>query len=175
MMKIRDRVKDLRRVRAGDLVHNQKNWRQHPPKQREALKGILADVGYADALIAREAEDGSLVLIDGHLRADTTPKQIVPVLVLDVTEAEADKLLLSMDPLSAMADVDPIALKELIERSDSACEALNEMHKELADSAGLNKKDKSSSAQGAKEVDVSEMKMEFCCPECGFEFNANKA
>ena len=44
-------------------------------------------------LLARELEDGSLELVDGHLRADTTPDQEVPVLVLDVTEAEADKLL----------------------------------------------------------------------------------
>ena len=33
-----------------------------------------------------------------HLRAETTPNQGVPVLVLDVTEAEADKILLTLDP-----------------------------------------------------------------------------
>jgi hypothetical protein len=175
MMKIRNRIKELRRVRAADLIPNMKNWRQHPQRQREALKGILAEVGYADALIARETDDGDLVLVDGHLRAETTPDQMVPVLVLDVTEHEADKLLLSMDPLSAMADVDPVALKELIEKSDAACEALKEMHRDLADAAGLYKTEKSASADGAKEVDLSEIKMDFCCPECGFEFNANKA
>ena len=175
MMKIRNRIKELRRVRAAGLIPNMKNWRQHPQKQREALKGILAEIGYADALIARETDDGDLVLVDGHLRAETTPDQMVPVLVLDVSEQEADKLILSMDPLSAMADVDPVALKELIEKSDEACEALKEMHRDLADAAGLYKTEKIASADGAKEVDLSEMKMEFCCPECGFEFNANKA
>ena len=162
-------------MRAADLIPNMKNWRQHPQRQREALKGILAEIGYADALIARETDDGDLVLVDGHLRAETTPDQMVPVLVLDVTEHEADKLLLSMDPLSAMADVDPVALKELIEKSDAACEVLKEMHRDLADAAGLYKTEKSASADGAKEVDLSEIKMDFCCPECGFEFNAKKA
>ena len=43
------------------------------------------------------------MLIDGHLRAETTPDAVVPVLVLDVDEAEADKILLTHDPLAAMA------------------------------------------------------------------------
>ena len=66
---------------------------------------MLAEVGYADALLARELADGSLMLIDGHLRAETTPDAVVPVLVLDVDEAEADKILLTHDPLAAMATV----------------------------------------------------------------------
>ncbi len=64
---------------------------------------MLAEVGYADALLARELADGTLMLIDGHLRAETTPDAVVPVLVLDVDEAEADKILLTHDPLAAMA------------------------------------------------------------------------
>ena len=40
------------------------------------------------------------MLIDGHLRAETAPDMMVPVLVLDVTEEEADKLLLTLDPLA---------------------------------------------------------------------------
>ena len=175
MMRIRNRIKELRRVRAADLIPNMKNWRQHPQRQREALKGILAEIGYADALIARETDDGDLVLVDGHLRAETTPDQMVPVLVLDVTEPEADKLLLSMDPLSAMADVDPVALKELIEKSDAACEALKEMHRDMADAAGLYKAEKADHVAGAKEINDLEMTMQFCCPECGFEFNAKQA
>jgi hypothetical protein len=56
-MRIRDGIKELRRVRA------------------------------------RELPDGRLQLIDGHLRAETTLDDVVPVLVLDVIEEEADKLL----------------------------------------------------------------------------------
>jgi len=88
-MPIRDRIKDLRRVRAGDLRPNPRNWRTHPQAQQDALRGVLAEVGYADALLARELPDGALELVDGHLRADLDPEQLVPVLVLDVDEAEA--------------------------------------------------------------------------------------
>jgi hypothetical protein len=91
-MHIRDRIKELRRVRASDLRPNPRNWRTHPDAQRDVLKGLLAEVGYAGALLARETEDGGLELIDGHLRAETTPEQLVPVLVLDVTADEAAKI-----------------------------------------------------------------------------------
>ena len=51
---IRDRIVDFRRVRASELLPNPRNWRTHPKAQRDALSGILAEIGYADALIARE-------------------------------------------------------------------------------------------------------------------------
>ena len=34
---VRDRVVELLRVRAGDLVANPGNWRRHPQRQRAAL------------------------------------------------------------------------------------------------------------------------------------------
>ena len=102
-MQIRDRIKELRRVPASTLRANPHNWRTHPKTQQDALRGLLAEVGYADALLARELPDGSLMLIDGHLRAETTPDMDVPVLVLDVTEAEADLLLATVDPLAGLA------------------------------------------------------------------------
>lgn len=113
-MQIRDRIKELRRVRAADLRPNPRNWRIHPPQQQDALRGVLAEVGYADALLARELPDGTLMLVDGHLRAETTPDSIVPVLVLDVDEAEADKILLTHDPLAGMATVSDEHLRELL-------------------------------------------------------------
>ena len=70
---IRDRIKELRRVRAKDLVPNPKNWRVHPKAQAEALRGLLSEVGCADALLVREVPDGRFMLIDGHLRAETIP------------------------------------------------------------------------------------------------------
>lgn len=102
-MQIRDRIKELRRVKAADLRPNPRNWRTHPQEQQDALRGILAEVGFADALLARELPDGSLELVDGHLRAETTPDLEVPVLVLDLNEAEAAKVLATLDPLAAMS------------------------------------------------------------------------
>jgi DNA modification methylase len=111
---VRDRIKEFRRVPARDLRPNPLNWRKHPQAQRDALRGILTEVGYADALIARQTEDGVLELIDGHLRAETTPDMEVPVLVLDVTKEEADKLLASLDPIATMAEKDEDAIRAIL-------------------------------------------------------------
>ena len=113
-MKLRDRIKKLVRVQASELLPNPKNWRTHPKAQQDALRGILAEVGIADALLARELPDGSLMLIDGHLRAETVAGAKVPVLVLDVDEAEADKILATLDPLAAMAEKDAEQLASLL-------------------------------------------------------------
>jgi len=134
---IRNRVKELRQVPASDLRPNPKNWRTHPKAQQDALRGILAEVGMADAVLARELEDGSLMLIDGHLRAETAADATVPVLVLDVNEAEADKLLATLDPLAAMADSDAAKLDELLRGLDTGSEALQQMLASTASDAGL--------------------------------------
>jgi hypothetical protein len=136
-MKIRDRVRELRRIRAAELQPNPKNWRTHPRAQQEALKGILAEVGYADALLARETPEGGLLLIDGHLRAETTPDTVVPVLVLDVDEAEAEKILATLDPLAALAGADAGKLSSLLAGIETGSEALEQMLGRLAKDAGV--------------------------------------
>ncbi len=50
-MQIRDRIKELRRVPAHQLRPNAKNWRTHPTAQQDALRGVLAEIGYAGALL----------------------------------------------------------------------------------------------------------------------------
>jgi len=123
-MKIRDRTKDLRRVKASELKPHPNNWRTHPKSQQDALRGVLAEVGYADALVARELLDGTLQLIDGHLRAEMTPETEVPVLVVDLNDQEAAKLLAVLDPLAEMAEADRGLLAELIDRVETENEAV---------------------------------------------------
>src|SRR5260370_26054711 len=118
-LRIRDRIRELRRVPAAELTPNPKNWRRHPERQMKAMRAVLREVGYADALLAREDENGKLVLVDGHLRADLTPDDLVPVLILDVTEAEADKVLATLDPLASMAELDSEAWAALLNGLES--------------------------------------------------------
>lgn len=111
---MRDRIRELRRVPARDLHANPANWRVHGQRQREILGATLDRIGYADALIARELPDGSLELIDGHLRVETTPDVEVPVLIVDLDEDEARALLATLDPLTAMAEADTERLSSLL-------------------------------------------------------------
>lgn len=130
-MHIKDRITELRRVPAADLLPNPKNWRTHPTAQLDALRGILSEVGIADALLARETENG-LMLIDGHARTEILPDQIVPVLILDVTEEEADKLLASLDPLAAMAEQNQEKLDALLANMATQSDALQKMFDGMA-------------------------------------------
>src|SRR5215470_4331009 len=101
---IRNRIKGHRRVRAGDLVPHEWNFRVHPDLQRDALRALYARVGFARSLLAYELPDGRLKLLDGHLRRDLDPDMEVEVEVLDVNDAEARALLLSIDPLAVLAE-----------------------------------------------------------------------
>ena len=134
-MKIRDRIVEFRRVPPTELRPNPKNWRTHPKHQRDALKGLLAEVGIADAVLAYDPGDGGgLMLIDGHLRIEELAgMEEVPVLVLDVNEHEADKLLATIDPIGTLAGQDDEKLIELLQGVNSDSAAVQKM---LADLVG---------------------------------------
>ena len=151
-MKIKNRVKELRIVPASELLPNPKNWRTHPKAQQDALRGVLAEVGMADACLARELPDGSLMLIDGHLRAETAADAKVPVLILDVNEAEADKILATLDPLAAMADSDAAKLDELLRGVETGNEALQQMIASTAEAAGLYQELSATDVEGNEEA-----------------------
>lgn len=123
-MQIRDRITELRRVKASELRPHPRNWRTHPQTQRDAMRGMLAEIGYADALLARELPDGTLQLIDGHLRAEISPDNEVPVLLVDLSEQEAAKLLALHDPLAGLAEANADALEGLLEHVDTESASL---------------------------------------------------
>lgn len=135
-MQIRDRIKELRRVKASELRANPKNWRQHPASQRRVLEGILKDVGFASAIVAYEEKGGLLTIIDGHLRADISGDDEVPVLVLDVTADEADFLLATMDPVGALGNRDQKALNALLAGLESDDQSVQRMLAGLSKDAG---------------------------------------
>lgn len=135
---VRDRIVELRRVKAGELRPNLRNWRRHPKHQREALRALLSEIGFADAILARELEDGSLEIIDGHLRQSMDSAATVPVLVLDVDQAEADKLLVTLDPLAALAIADPEPLQALLASIETSSEEVRMLLAGLATAADVH-------------------------------------
>lgn len=188
MLNIRDRVIELRKIPASELIENPKNWRKHPPSQRSAMAGALNEIGVADAVIARETPDG-LQLIDGHLRQEVMGNTPVPVLVVDLTEEEADKLLLTLDPLTAMATTDTDALLGLLEEAEFNNPALNDMLEALANGERHPMPDWSQyepPEQAEIEAQAETMEGRFVteqanpggdrmlnvvCPDCGSEFS----
>jgi hypothetical protein len=113
--RIRNRIKSHRRVRAGDLVPHELNFRLHPEQQAAALSALYREVGFARSLLVYELPDGRLKLIDGHLRRDLDPDMEVDVEILDVNDDEAKALLLSIDPLAALAQTQDQIHQRLLE------------------------------------------------------------
>ncbi len=133
---VKDRIRRFVRVKAAELKPHPCNWRLHPPEQRAALEAMLAEIGYAGALVARELPDGSLQLIDGHLRAEVSPGADVPVLVVDLDDREAEKLLALHDPIAAMARAEQLVLAELSSRIETENAALRQLLGSLVANTG---------------------------------------
>lgn len=128
---IRSRIVAHRIVAASALRPHPLNWRTHPDSQRTALHAVLDEIGLARSVLAYVADadkgkgdDAPLTLIDGHLRRDELGDGPVTVEVLDLSDEEARKLLLSLDSLAALAGTDDAALAELLDATEADSQAL---------------------------------------------------
>jgi hypothetical protein len=135
---IRDRIAEFRRVPAAELLDNAGNPRRHPQAQRDALRGVLEQVGVAGALLAYHSErnGGRLTLMDGHLRKEDFALDW-PTLILDVGDAEADLLLATHDPLAALAEYDREKLGALLQQVQAEHQAVSQMLQGLAEQKGV--------------------------------------
>lgn len=118
-MSLRDRVVELKKMSVAELSDNADNFRLHPQAQKNAFRGIVEELGIAGALVAyySERNGGKLTLIDGHMRKNDFPGEW-PVLITDLNDDEADKLLQAYDPVAAMALADKQMLARLRERGE---------------------------------------------------------
>ena len=119
-------------VEAESLDDNPRNWRRHPEKQMAALRDVIAEVGWAGALLYNEATGR---LLDGHARKKLGGK--VPVLIGSWTEEQERTILTTLDPLAAMAEADGQVLDALLREVDSDSENIQAMLADLAKEHGL--------------------------------------
>jgi len=117
---LRNRIKGLLYVPAGELIPNDDNFRGHPEDQRKVLDAAMTTIGIVGACVAYENDQGQLVLIDGHLRREEVDKnQELPVIVLDVNEKEARQVLATYDSVGALATINQDILLELLDEIKS--------------------------------------------------------
>jgi hypothetical protein len=142
---VRNRIVGHRKVRASELKPHALNPRTHGDGQRSALRALLEEVGLARSVLAYVAEadrTGSVVndlahapltLIDGHLRREELGDEEVSVEVLDVTDAEARKLLISLDPMAQLAGYNEDVLSRLRSTVSTSSDALSNLWASVAD------------------------------------------
>jgi ParB-like chromosome segregation protein Spo0J len=74
---------------------------------------MLGSIGKIDAILAYESEKhGGLIIIDGHQRQELA--DTYPVIVLDVSDEEATKILMTYNPIADLATQDHEAYRELL-------------------------------------------------------------
>jgi hypothetical protein len=119
----------------AELAENPANWRTHPQKQITALADVIAEVGWAGACLYNERTGR---LIDGHARrkgAIERGEKVVPVLIGNWTEEQERTILATLDPLSAMAEMDPRKFEALLDGITASTPAIESMLAELKDQA----------------------------------------
>lgn len=119
----------------ADLEANPANWRLHPPAQLAAITEVIAEVGWAGALLFNERTKR---LIDGHARKSLfAGKGPVPVLIGDWTAEQEKKILLSLDPITSMAEANRSALDALLRDVETGGQALAAMLTQVAEAADV--------------------------------------
>jgi hypothetical protein len=115
-MKIRNRIKELVRIPGSQLLANPANYRVHTEEQNHVLQGVLQQVGFAAAALAYypSYDPENLLLLNGHARAALAGDDPIPVLVLDVTDEEANLILATHDTISELAGTNQELLDSLI-------------------------------------------------------------
>ncbi len=122
---------------ASQLTANPANWRKHPQRQRDAVQASLKELGWIAAVV-ENVRTGYLV--DGHERVWQALRDNdaeVPVLEVDLSEAEERLALATFDPITYMAETDAAALDALLRDVNTGEAALQELMAQMTEDAGL--------------------------------------
>jgi DNA modification methylase len=123
------------------LEANPLNFRRHPQSQADALLGVLSEVGVVQSVIVNERSGR---IVDGHLRvrlAVERSEPAIPVVYVDLDDAEERLILATLDPLTAMAETDADALRELLGRVTAEDGAVSRLVEFLATEHGITPAD----------------------------------
>lgn len=121
---IQDRIVGHGTADPAALIANPRNWRTHPPEQRAALVAELERVGWVQSVIVNRTTGH---LVDGHLRVEVAAERrepTIPVVYVELTEAEEARVLVALDPLGSMAGTNDALLQDLLDTVDLENDAL---------------------------------------------------
>lgn len=112
------------------LLAHPLNWRRHPKAQTDALEGVLSEVGWVQRVIVNRTTGH---VVDGNARVELAIRRgerAVPVLYVELSEAEERLILASIDPIGGLAFTDAEKLDELlgmVSTEDAALRAMLEL------------------------------------------------
>jgi hypothetical protein len=116
----------------ADLVTNPRNFRIHPKTQRDAMTGVLGELGWIDEIIVNRR---SGCVINGHMRVAVAighDEPSVPVKYVELDDDEEALALATFDPLGALAATNAAQLSALLATVSTSDDALRVMLADLA-------------------------------------------
>lgn len=108
------------------LKPNEKNWKQHPRRQRQTYNAFKKKVGYVGAVLYNER---SKRLLDGHMRVDEAIKNgedLIPVNVGSWDEEQENLILANLDPIGQLATTNQEALSALTAANEKSLQNLQD-------------------------------------------------
>ena len=136
-MKYKNRIVGSGEEPLDNILFNPRNWRIHPLRQQDALKGVLEDVGWVQQVIVNKRTGN---LIDGHLRCQLAAREgntTIPVVYVDVSEEEEALILSTLDPIAGMAATDKAKLDELLAGLETENENVQNLLNDIAEKEKL--------------------------------------
>jgi DNA modification methylase len=137
-----------------ELKAHPKNWRKHPRAQAEGLDGVLNEVGWVQNVILNQRTGR---LLDGHLRIELALKNHeneVPVTVVDLSEEEEEKVLVTLDPLSAMAKINHSQLEAIIMGIKTTNPAVADLIERIKKNSCIAHFDREGNPRDASQTDI---------------------
>lgn len=132
----KNRIVGTGEVAPDQLLANDQNFRRHPKHQQEAMRGVLDEIGFVQNVIVNRITNR---VVDGHLRIELALRHdqpTIPVVYVELTEAEELLALATLDPIGAMAETDREVLGKLLGDLENRPDALKGLLDNLAKQAG---------------------------------------
>ena len=165
-MKWKNKIVGHDEVAPDQLLAHPLNWRLHPQYQQETLADTISEIGYIKSVTVNRTTGR---VLDGHLRvtlAMRNEEETIPVEYVELNEKEENHVLLTIDPISALAGHDVSNTKELLDDVE------NERIKEMFDKVGIY------TDTPIFDIDEDQPRLDekaltiHTCPECGHEFSS---
>jgi hypothetical protein len=180
-----NRIVDHGEESPEQLAANPKNWRIHPRHQQDALEAVLGRIGWVQDVIVNRTTG---YVLDGHLRvalALSKGEPTIPVSYVELSDAEEDMILASLDPSTGLAGADDEALGRLLEAdTDGELERMfagnstepqdrGEWQPEPPSTNGSDHEPPEGHPDIEPDPDDGFIDYVVMCPECGTEFSAS--
>ena len=165
------------------VLANERNWKIHSQFAQDALVGALDDVGIVQNLIINvrrgeawpAGDRGVETLVDGHRRVIISLRRgqrTWPVTYVDLDPDTERKVLLMLDPLTALSGADREHLAALLQEVQSGNSAVQQMLSDLAIREGVVPAEEPAAPEEFPAYG-EDIETDYACPKCGYTWSGN--